>query len=120
MMNFVVELDARGDENALGLSLRFDPAQWRFEAAVAGRDARHATLHVNARQSANGYVGLAMALPAGESLPAGAREIIVVSFTPLSRRPARAVEFSDYPVRRELVDARANAAPTAFAAPRRK
>ncbi len=122
LMNFVVELDARGDENALGLSLRFDPAQWRFESAVAGRYARHATLHVNARQSANGYVGLAMALPAGESLPAGGREIVVVSFTPLSRRPAlgRAVEFADYPVRRELVDARANVAPAAFAVERRK
>ena len=69
-----------------------------------------------ARQSANGYVGLAMALPAGEKLPAGGREIAVISFTSLSPRPAltRAVEFADYPTRRELVDARANVAPAAF------
>jgi hypothetical protein len=122
LMNFVVELDARGNENALGLSLRFDPAQWRFAGATAGRDMRDATLHVNAQQSANGYVGLAMALPPEKSLPAGAREIVVISFTPLSRRSAlaRAIEFADYPVRRELVDSWANVTPASFVMEQRK
>jgi hypothetical protein len=122
LMNFVVELDAHGNENALGLSMRFDPAQWRFAGATAGRDTRNATLHVNALQSANGYVGLAMALPTGEILPVGAREIVVIRFIPLSRRSAltRAVEFADYPVRRELVDSRANVAPADFVVEQRK
>jgi len=113
LMNFVVELDARGDENALGWSLRFDPSEWRFVAATNGGDVRHATLHVNAR--INGYVGLAMALPSGQTFAAGARQLAVISFAPVKGTAARArVEFAYYPVAREVVDAEANTLPMSF------
>ncbi|MGH9847682.1 MAG: hypothetical protein ACREEM_54015 [Blastocatellia bacterium] len=115
LMNFVVELDARGDENALGWSLRFDPAVWRFVAATNGGDARHATLHVNAR--VNGYVGLALALPSGQTFAAGARQVAVLNFAPAGKLSGQAalVEFGDYPVAREVVDAAARVLPVGYA-----
>ncbi|MDQ3013694.1 MAG: putative Ig domain-containing protein, partial [Acidobacteriota bacterium] len=111
-----IELDALGDENALGWSLRFDPSQWRFVAANAGNDARSATLHVNARQAASGHIGLALALPAGQTLPVGARQIVVVSFAPVGTRHDSGVmaQFADYPVAREAVGVEANALPASF------
>jgi len=38
-------------------------------------DAHDAAIFVNARQSANGRIGVAMALPPNRKLPAGARQI---------------------------------------------
>jgi hypothetical protein len=36
---FNIELDAQGNENALGFSLNFDPSQWRYVSASADSDA---------------------------------------------------------------------------------
>jgi hypothetical protein len=110
---FIVEVGARGDENALGFSLQFDPSQWSFVSAATGRDAQGATLHVNATQAARGRIGVVLALPAGQRLQAGARQIVILR---LAARGGRgAIEFSDYPVKREVVDAEANVTPSAFA-----
>jgi hypothetical protein len=109
---FIAELDAQGDENALGFSLQFDPGEWSFVSAATGRDAAGAALHVNATQAARGRIGVALALPAGQRLNAGARQIVIVR---LAARGGRgAIEFSDYPVKREVVDAEANVTPSAF------
>jgi N-acetylneuraminic acid mutarotase len=109
-----IEMDARGDENALGFSLQFDPSEWSFVSAATGRDAAGATLHVNATQAARGRIGVVLALPAGQRLEAGARQVVIVR---LAARGGRgAIEFSDYPVKREVVDAEANVTPSAFAA----
>ena len=110
---FIVEINARGNENALGFSLQFDPGECSFVSAATGRDARSATLHVNASQAALGRIGVVLALGAGQRLPAGARQIVIVR---LAARGGRgAIEFSDYPVKREVVDAEANVTPSAFA-----
>src|SRR5262249_55824660 len=66
-----IELVAQGDESALGFSVNFDPAQLRFVSAVAGKDASGATLNVNSSQAANGRLGLALALPAGQTIQPG-------------------------------------------------
>ncbi|MGH9935416.1 MAG: cohesin domain-containing protein, partial [Blastocatellia bacterium] len=110
----IVECDARGDENAFGFSLKFDPALWRFVSASVGRDANGSSLYVNSTQAARGRVGFALALEAGASLPAGARQIAIARFQSLSGRGAGAIEFGDLPVRREAVDARANSLPVTF------
>lgn len=114
-----IELNALGDENAIGWSLHFDSSRWRFVAAITGNDARLATLHINARQAASGRIGLAMALPTGQMLPADAKQVVVVSFAPIGARHANGVmvEFADYPVAREVVDVEANVLPTSFVAP---
>jgi hypothetical protein len=109
----MIELDARGGENALVFSLQFDPGEWSFVSAATGRDAAGAALHVNATQAASGRIGVVLAMLAGQRLQAGARPIVIVQ---LAARGGRgAIEFGDYPVKREVVDAEANVTPSAFA-----
>ncbi len=106
----VIELDGQGIENSLGFSLTFDPNQWRFVAVTIGHDAPDAALLVNDRQAERGIVGLAMALPAGQTFRSGPRQLIACSFAPISDPGLLPlmVNFADAPVRREVADARAN------------
>ncbi|GEM_PF-1879959 len=112
----VIELDAEGNENALGFSLDFDPAQLRFVSVTAGRDATGVTLNVNTSQASEGSVGLALALPAGQTIPAGQRQIIVINFAVAAEGvvTAATLNFGDQPVMRELSDANANSLPASF------
>ncbi|MEP7337208.1 MAG: proprotein convertase P-domain-containing protein [Acidobacteriota bacterium] len=102
-----VQLTAFGDENALGFSLNFDPQAWRFVAARAGRDALAATVIVNASETAQGRVGILLALPSGQSLRAGEREAVVLQFTPRRRAVLLNARFGDVPVATSLVDSTA-------------
>jgi uncharacterized protein (TIGR03437 family) len=112
-----VELDAAGDESALGFSLTFDPARWRLVSIAAGRDARAAQFVFNANDAAIGRVGVVMALPPGESLVAGVHQLVTLSFASLSPGGAQfdQVGFGDEPVAREITDAEANLLPASFA-----
>jgi hypothetical protein len=106
----VVACSAQGNENAFGFSVNFDPRQWQFVSAASGADARDAAIFVNARQSANGRIGVAMALPPNRKLPARARQIAVLTFRPRSGNippSSPAIEFTDSPVAREVVDVNA-------------
>jgi hypothetical protein len=112
----VIELDAQGNENAIGFSLNFDPAQLRFVSAAIGRDAAGATLNVNTNLASEGSVGLALALPAGQTIPAGQRQIIIIFFAVAAEgeTATATIGFDDQPVRRELSDADANSLPASF------
>lgn len=114
--SIIIELSAQGDENAFGFSLNFDPAQLRFVSIAAGRDADGATLNVNTGQAASGRIGLAMALPAGQTIQPGQRQIIVVNFAVASAGEATTatIGFGDQPVVREFSDANARALPVSF------
>jgi subtilisin-like proprotein convertase family protein len=102
-----VKLQAVGDENALGFSLNFDPQQWRFLAARLGSDARQATLLVNSTQAAEGRIGIALALPSGQTFRAGNDEAVILRFTP--RRPTvpLSAHFDDLPIPTTAVDSNA-------------
>lgn len=104
-----VVFDAQGGENGIGFSLTFDSAQLHFLSAAVGKDAANATLAVNTNQSANGRVGIVLALPGGQSFTAGVRELAVVNFTAAANgNPVMtAISFGDLPVARELADANA-------------
>ncbi|GEM_PF-1332471 len=112
----VVELDAQGDENALGFSLRFNPSEWRFVSAEAGRDAREAVIHFNANEAARGRIGLVLALPASGRFSAGARQLVALKFAPVSGAGAKplAIGFADEPVAREVVSGEAVALPARY------
>jgi hypothetical protein len=106
-----VQLTAFGDENALGFSLNFDPQAWRFVAARAGRDALAATVIVNAAETAQGRVGILLALPGGQSLREGEREAVVLQFMPRRRAALLNARFGDMPVATGLVDSMARPLP---------
>ncbi len=111
-----IELDAQGNENALGFSLGFDPAQLQFVSAALGNGATGATLNVNGLQAANGRVGLAVALPAGQGFAAGVRQILTLTFTAAAAGNGAnsALSFSDSPIAREVSDPFANILPATF------
>jgi hypothetical protein len=99
-----ITLQAQGDESAMGLSLRFNPAHFSFVSARTGNDARDATLVVNSNHAAAGNVGIAVALPPGQSFAAGARQVVVVTLRALTRGGHLMTELSDRPLKSELVD----------------
>ena len=106
-----VELEARGDENAIGFSLQYDPSLLRFAGANLGDGLGNALLNVNSTQTAAGRVGMVLALPAGERFAAGAHAFVTVRFDALAGASSAMtnVEFADQPVRRQTSDANANA-----------
>jgi uncharacterized protein (TIGR03437 family) len=107
LRKIAISLDSRGAENALGFSLLFNPSEWRFVSANEGRDARGAKLLISDDESPHGRIGLAMALPPGQSFEAGSREIIILQFarqiTAQTEDAPFAIGFGDRPVSREVV-----------------
>src|SRR5262249_34207672 len=99
-----------------GFSVNFDPAQLRFVSAVAGKDASGATLNVNSSQAANGRLGLSLALPAGQTIQPGQRQILAINFAVSAEGESTTatIGFGDLPVARELSDANANSLPVNF------
>ena len=105
-----IELDSQGNENAIGFSLVFDPTVLYIENVTIGSGAANAMLNVNSDQSANGRIGIAMALPTGTSFNIGNQEILVVHFTVLRTATTitTTISFENEPIYREVVDIFAN------------
>ena len=111
-----VELVAQGDENALGFTLSFDPAVLSNPQAALGSDAVGAQLAANTNQTAQGRLGLAVALPAGQKFAAGTRQLTVVTFSIAAAAPAgmTMLDFDDLPSAREVSDVSAVALPASY------
>lgn len=113
-----IELVSQGDENAIGFSLTFNAAIFSNPQTALGADATGATLNVNANQAAQGRLGVALALPANQKFTAGARRILIVTFTISGNTTfgTSSMAFGDQPVLREVSDTNASALTVSFAA----
>ncbi|MGH9838638.1 MAG: beta strand repeat-containing protein [Blastocatellia bacterium] len=113
-----VDLTSLGNENAVGFSLNFDVTQLNFTSAVIGPDAPGAILNVNANQLNLGRVGIGLAMPSGQTIQAGARQIVRLNFTvpQSSSVNSTTVSFGDQPIAREIVDTSANALTATYSA----
>src|SRR5262249_9396638 len=111
-----IELVSPGGVNALGFSLQFDPLVLTDPQAALGNDASGAQLQVNSSQTAQGRLGLIMALPAGQQISAGTRRIITVNFTIAANasNASTSITFSDQPTPSEVADTAGNLIPAAF------
>lgn len=111
-----IEIDAQGDENALGFSLNFDTAQLTFVTVTVGNAIDGATISINSSQTAQGRVGMVIALPAGQTIPAGTRQIVLVTFAVKgdSNETATTISFGDQPVPREVVNDNASILPAVW------
>jgi Concanavalin A-like lectin/glucanases superfamily len=110
-----ITLAAQGNENALGLSLNFNPAQLAFVSAATGSDAGNATLYVNTNQAGAGQLGFAMALGTGNQFSIGNLEMLKISFRAIaSGFGNQGLSFGDQPVQREIADEFANALPASY------
>ncbi|MEN9574272.1 MAG: Hemolysin, plasmid [Verrucomicrobiota bacterium] len=76
-----VQLDAQGNEAGVQFSLGFDPAVLTFVSATAGRGASGASVVANAQRASSGRLGLVLVMPAGQSIAAGTRDLITLTFT---------------------------------------
>ena len=104
-----VQLNAQGDESAVGFSLSFDQTQLRFIGASVGSSASGASMNVNSVQATNGTLGVALELPFGQSFPAGIQEVVRLSFVPIVYAPGSSnLTFTDWPVIRDVSDVTAN------------
>jgi hypothetical protein len=103
-----IELQAQGDENAVGLSLAFDPKVVSYTGALLGSDATSATMDVNANQATSGQLGIILGLPTNASFTPGSRQLVKVSFQAVTTNSIdAAVTLADLPVRREVADTNA-------------
>ncbi|MGZ4963234.1 MAG: immunoglobulin domain-containing protein, partial [Limisphaerales bacterium] len=104
-----VQLNAQGDESAIGFSLSFDSQLMHFTGGAIGNGASGASLNINAVQASNGTVGVALELPFGHSFAAGTQEVVRLSFVPVVYSPGSSnLTFTDSPVIREISDITAN------------
>lgn len=102
-----IELVAQGDENALGFSLSYDPALLSNPQAMLGSDAGTAILNINPSQTGQGRLGVALALPIGQTFAVGTRQLLNVTFTIAAALSTTStmISFSDQPVARQVVNA---------------
>lgn len=113
----VIELTAAGDENAAAFSVTLDPGLLEFQGAVLAGDTAGGTLVVNSNHLGGGHLGILVALPADARLTAGNRELVRlrVQATSAAGNWTNAMDFLDFPVRRQVVDPNALDLPATYA-----
>ena len=113
----LIQLEAQGNENALGFSLSFDANVMEFISATLESAGNGASLITNQSQERNGKVGIALAFPPGMALPSKTLALLKVRFKPLgtSVPASTTVRFGDTPTRRTVVDLQANSLPGTYA-----
>ena len=111
-----VQLEALGNENAVGFSLNFNPALLQFVSASLGADAGNALSNLNTSAIGSGKLGVALALSTGVSWPAGTRELLKVNFAVAASATGTSnVAFASSPIAAEISDAAANTLTATYA-----
>jgi IPT/TIG domain len=110
------EIISQGNENAIGFSINFDRQQINYIRAELGSDSSGAVLNVNTDRLSEGRLGVALALPAGQTFTPGVRQLVKIIFAvpPSSSVNSTIVSFGDLPVEREIVDAGAASLPSTY------
>jgi uncharacterized protein (TIGR03437 family) len=108
--NVSVEFAASGTENSFSFTLSFDPSQLTYVKYENGSGIAGATVLVNAAQAAVGKLGVAIALPPGQSMTAGVKQLLSLTFTAREQgNPGTtAIGFANQPVQCEVADVNAN------------
>jgi hypothetical protein len=103
-----------GGENAVGFSLRFNTNLLSFVGARAGSAASGAMLNVNATHA--GSLGVALALPPGETLSPGRGVVVEISMRAAGRTNpvSTTLALIDQPIAREIDDAEAKVLPSHY------
>ncbi len=109
MLVLPVNLQSQGDESALQFSVSFDPAKFSYAGSSLGSNATSATIFVNSSQIATGKVGIAMALPPGNTFTAGIRQIVNINLAPTAAGVGtNTVSFADQPIAQVVSNPNAN------------
>jgi hypothetical protein len=97
-----VELEALGNENSVSFSLALDATALSGPVVAPGADGDAANVTVNDAEAAAGRVRVTFAVPAGQTLEQGDRQLLNISFSvaPGANGSPIAVGFADQPVLR--------------------
>ncbi len=109
-----VVLRTLGDENAVGFSIRFEPAHLEYKGVQRGASALGANLVLNTNLLAEGRVGVVLAKAAGEHFGASTAPILLFNFLARGITGSNVISLEDRPVLRELADASGQARITDF------
>jgi hypothetical protein len=110
-----VMLDALGDENALGFSLRYNTNLLSFVEARVGSAATRALLNVNSAHA--GSLGIALAMSPGETISAGRGLVVEILMRAAAGRTnpvSTTMALVDQPISREIDDAEAKLLPAHY------
>lgn len=110
----LVNLEAQGDENAVGFTLAYNPAALTFVSLEPGDAATGASFVVNTNQATNGRIGVVLALDQGTTFPAGNRELAKVNFATSVATGVFPLTLADYLATRCVSDEMANELPVGF------
>ena len=93
----------------MGASLVFDPGVLSNPQVARGSDAGSALLNLNTSQAGAGRLGLALALPSGQTFTSGTRQFAQVTFNVAANTQVTNtyVDFGDAPLRRQVASANA-------------
>ncbi|MBK7803409.1 MAG: carboxypeptidase regulatory-like domain-containing protein [Chloracidobacterium sp.] len=113
-----VDIEAQGDEAAIGFALNFDTAVLSSPSLIElGPDASGAVLTVNDSQAASGKLGIAIDKAPGSPFAAGTRRVLYVAFEVAPVHPDTTnISFVSDPVITEVVDGTATPLSTVFSA----
>jgi uncharacterized protein (TIGR03437 family) len=111
-----IELVSLGTENAVGFSLSFNQTILTNAQVSASGLPTGAQVNINTAQVAQGRVGIAIALPAGQKFTAGIIQLASVTFVVAANATngSTTVAFGDQPVTREVSSDLAVAQPVTF------
>jgi len=111
-----VMLTANGLENALSFSLSFNTSRLAYVSALLANGAG-GTLFLNESQTANGRLGVALALPANNTFPVGTQELVEVTFNVAITTTNTSVTniFGDQPIVRQVSDAQGHTLTATYA-----
>ncbi len=113
--------ETTGGENALGFSVALTRIGWRVAAVEKGVAAESAIFRTSdATSLREGRVGIALALPPGQSWPVGKHQVARIQVLPnksnhKGEKSAPALAFGDAPIVREVVDVQARVRLARFA-----
>ncbi len=107
--DITIQLEAQGNENALSFSLVMDPQKLKYLGVALAAGAKGATLNINTNDVPAGHVGIALALTAGKTIPAGTQDILQFKVQAIANAKTTAsITLADTPVPRDMADALAN------------
>jgi hypothetical protein len=109
-----VELVCTTNENAVGLTANYNPAQLQLIGVSLGSAMADGRLNINSNLM-SGQLGLTLALPPGATLPPGTNQVAVLQFiASASASGTVVVTLDDSVVTLQVADQLANALPTAY------
>ncbi len=109
-----IATDAQGTENGFGFSINYETAKLSNPIVAKGIDTQSATLIPNSTQS--GKIGVVLAMPFGQAIESGARQLVTITFTVAANAAAgqTPLTFGDAPAFREVADVDANVVQSVF------